>query len=173
MKRTCREKWRRIRYEAGCVNGTLALSLSCVMLLCGALTALSCVDGEGYAALNVPLCSFSPFFMVLCWGIAFAVLGTSFAAALSAPFRRDRVKTTWLLALYGAVTVLSYIWIPVACRAFAFLLGTLLIAVILAMLALLFPLCERVSRISAWGVIGYAGWMLYLLYDTFTLFLLN
>lgn len=173
MKGSIKDLKRRIHYELSCINTTLAIIMAAGCVLLGILFAIGGVDGDLYEEWNIPLCAFSPFFMVLFWIIAYAVFGASCAIAISTPYNRNGAAKTRSIILFACTLVLCYSWIPIVYKAASLLLGTLLAAVIIICLAILFSMFVRMNRIAAWGVFAFAAWMLYILYYTFALFLLN
>ena len=164
-----KRKW---RYEISCVNTTLVIILAAVAVGLGILFAVSGIDHYLYWYCLQPRCALAPFFMIIFWALAYALLGASVGVALSVPCRhvvtKRRIAVVSLCAL-----ILCYVWIPVVYKAASFFLGTLLVAVIILILAVLFSMCSRISRLASWGVLAFAVWMLYILYYTFTLGLLN
>ena len=164
-----KRKW---RYEISCVNVTLVIILAAVAVVLGALFAISGAGRYLYWYFLQPRCAPAPFFMVLLWGIAYALLGASVGAALSVPCRHAVTRRRIALA-FACALILCYVWIPVVYRAASFFLGTLLVAVIILCLAVLFSLVSRISRLASWGVLVFAVWMLYILYYTFALGLIN
>ncbi len=164
-----REIKRRLRLEAAYLNPiTLGISAGVAMLF-GALF-LAGIPPR-FAAFHLPAHHMPTFLHILLLLFSYALLGVGFALLLDAPEgkhctpRLHPQKTAGLL-LYFSILVLSYIWVPLVCKAGSYFLGVLLCAVILIALFALHLLIHKLSLLSSIAACFYAVWMVYTLYTS-------
>ncbi len=120
--------------------------------------------------LHFPRPAIPSFFFILFQLVAYALFGAGFALLLDAPTcgvpNRLRPQRTSGLLLFVCTMVLTYIWIPLVCRAGSYFLGVLLCGVILLALFPIVLLIKRFSLLASGCVFLFALWTLYILYLT-------
>ncbi len=167
-----RELKRRILIESAYLHPvTIGISAGIVVLF-GALFTTSLLHHP--IGVYLPHALLPSFWYILFQLSAYAVFGAAFAVLLDAPPcactpKRLSLQKTCGLLLAVSVLILSYVWIPLVCRAGSYFLGTLLCLVILLALFTLFLLICRISFISAGLFVLFAFWMIYILYLTLAL----
>ncbi len=164
---------RRISAELSCINliGVLITAGICVIL--GAIFALCGVERQRYLCFYLPKCALPSFFMVLFWGIAFAIFGAALGVLLFSRRREFCGKKEYALLLFVCALMLSYAWIAIVYKAASLFLGILTVLVILCCLWALLSVLHRIFLLATLGIALYGVWMIYLLYYSFALFLLN
>ena len=164
-----REIRRRVRTEAAYLNPIVIGICAGVAVLLGAIFAIGAVGHPVYV--YVPRAALPSFLNVLFQLVAYATIGVVFGVLFCMPLyaecsERLRIQKKWGLLLSCCILVLSYLWIPVVCKAGSFFLGVLLCAVILVGVFALLFLTRSISVISSGFLLIFAVWILYMLYLT-------
>ncbi len=168
-----REIKRRIRTESAFLNPVLLGICAGSAVLLGALFATNLVSRP--IGILLPRTPIPSFLFILFQLTAYALFGAAFAALLSAPMCQEPRYFQWqkkgALLLFLCTLVLSYVWVPLVCRAGSYFLGVLLCGVILTALFVLIMMTYRFSLIASVLLVFFCVWTLYILYLTLSFLL--
>ncbi|MBQ8497417.1 MAG: tryptophan-rich sensory protein [Clostridia bacterium] len=141
-----------------------------IALLLGVLIAVS--GGGRYPVFYcLPKGALPTFFVLLFWGLCFALLGASLGAFLfSHGCTRER---TQILLLFVFALTLSYAWIPIVYKAGSLFFGLLISLLLLGTVCLLFISLCKYEFLFAVSLLPCGFWAFYISYYTFALLLLN
>lgn len=164
---------RRIIAAFSCLNWPAVGIFAGLSLLLGVIIAVSGGGRYPHVCYYLPRGALPTFFVMLFWGLAFALLGATLGIFLfSRRCRCERSRMHSLLLFIFALTA-SYAWIPIVYKAGSLFFGLILSLLLIAVLVLLFFALCKSEPIAAFGTLICAFWAFYVAYYTFSLFLLN
>jgi|GEM_PF-1466158 len=159
---------RKAAYEFSCVDIKLVAILSAVYAAICILTSIINVKGAVYKKFVMPKLAMPPFFIILFWIIASALLGAVLAIVISSPVRNTKLR---LQAIFSNVCafVLSCAWIALVYSAKSFVLGALVCAVIVVCLWVQYLAVVKINGAASLALIICAVWLIYVFYFSVSL----
>ena len=173
MKTVSQEIKRNIRKELACVNATMTLIIMAVALALGILFAINGTDSEGWEEICTPVWALPTVVLIILFATALCLLSFSLSLTFFSPLHPCGKSLKTACVLYGCVYALTYIWIPLNCKATAFFASALVCCVCLVLLSVLYPIVRRVGKLPAICVLLFSLWQGYLLIFSFALSVIN
>ena len=163
MKMMTFEIKNKLRRETACLDPKTLIACSAACAVFCILTAVFNVKSKVYKTFTVPKLSLSPFFCMLFFVIASALMGAALAVIISS-FEKNKEKKIRAAILCVCAIILGFSWIALVYSAASFLIAALVCAVTEACCIALIVLCARISRLAQVLVGAYSVWTAYLLY---------
>ena len=163
---------RKLCVAFACLNMKTVLISAGIALLLGIVTAAS--GGGRYPFIYcLPKGSLSAFFIIIFWGLAYAMLGAALGIFLCSRRCTDVRRRQQTLLLFVIALTLSYAWIPLVYKAGCLFFGLLIALLLLGTLVLLVCSLFREAFLAAVLAVLCGIWAIYVSYYTFSLMLLN
>ena len=138
-----------------------------------AFFAINGTDSEGWEEICTPVWALPTVVFIIFFATALCLLSFSLSLTFFSPLHPCGKSLKTACVLYGCVYALTYIWIPLNCKATAFFASALVCCVCLVLLSVLYPIVRRVGKLPAICVLLFSLWQGYLLIFSFALSVIN